>query len=163
VGRILALDVGDKRIGIAISDKLGITARGLPTLFRTNIKDDTRKILEIIGENGCSCVVVGLPLNLSGDDSVQTGKVRAFAHKLENKLASNAMGDVRVELYDERYTTVAAEQSMAEVGMSRARIREAKARGDVDRQAAVVMLMEWLSANGAGDGSGNGVSRIDGN
>ena len=143
----LGLDVGDARIGIALSDELGITARGLPTLFRTNIKDDTQNILEIIVNNDCSCVVVGLPLNLSGDDSVQTGKVRAFAKKLENKLASNGMGDVRVELYDERYTTVAAEQSMAEAGMSHAKIREAKARGDVDRQAAVMMLMEWLANN----------------
>ena len=147
---ILGLDVGDRRIGVAISDELGITARGLFTLERSNIKADTQKILETVVENDCSTVVIGLPLNLSGEDSVQTTKVRAFAQKLENKFLSNAMQDVRVELYDERFSTVAAEQTMKEMGVGRTKMKEARTSGVVDRQAAAVILGEWLSENNNG-------------
>ena len=142
--RVLCLDVGDSRVGIAVSDELCITASGLATLERTNIKADTQKILETIRENECSVVVIGLPLNLSGSDSVQTEKVRAFAQKLENKLKSNAMQSVTVELYDERFTTAIAENAMIEAGASKKNIREAKQSGVIDRQAAVVILEDWL-------------------
>jgi len=149
VKRILGLDVGDRRIGVAISDELGITARGLYTLERTNIKDDTQSILDTVRENDCSDVVIGLPLNLSGQDSGQTEKVRLFAQKLENKLRSNAMQDVRVGLYDERFTTVIAESAMKEAGASKDTIKEA-----VDQQAAVVILQDWLQANSPGEAPG---------
>ena len=147
--RILGLDVGDRRIGVAISDELGIAARGLHTLERSNIKNDTQSILDTIRENDCSAVVIGLPLNLSGQDSVQTEKVRAFAQKLENKLKSNAMQGIAVELYDERFTTTIAENAMKEAGASRATIKEA-----IDEQAATVILQDWLqSCKTKGDGS----------
>ena len=153
--RILGLDVGDKRIGVAISDELGITSRGLFTLDRGNIKADTQKIIDIIIENDCSVVVIGLPLNLSGDDSAQTEKARAFAVKLSNKLVSNAMGDVRVELFDERFTTVMAERSLEDCGVSRAKLREARRSGLVDQQAAVLMLGEWMRGKNFGEDLGN--------
>ncbi|MDR3364107.1 MAG: Holliday junction resolvase RuvX [Clostridiales Family XIII bacterium] len=139
--RVLGLDVGDRRIGVAISDELGIAARGLFTLERTNTKSDTQKILDVVKENECSAVVVGLPLNLSGQDSVQTEKVRAFAQKLENKFASNAMGGVPVVLYDERFTTRIAERELEAAGASRRQRKEA-----VDRQAAVLILEDWMRA-----------------
>jgi putative Holliday junction resolvase len=141
VKRVLGLDVGDRRIGVAISDELGIAARGLFTLERTNTKSDTQKILDVVKENECSAVVVGLPLNLSGQDSVQTEKVRAFAQKLENKFASNAMGGVPVVLYDERFTTRIAERELEAAGASRRQRKEA-----VDRQAAVLILEDWMRA-----------------
>ena len=140
--RVLGLDVGDIRIGVAISDELGITARGLFTLTRTNIKDDTQKILDTLNENNCSSVIIGLPLNLSGDDSVQTEKIRDFAKKLENKLVSNSMQGIEVILYDERFTTVLADRAMREAGVNRVKRKEV-----IDRQAAVVMLEDWLRAN----------------
>jgi len=142
VKRVLGLDVGDKRIGVAVSDALGITARGLFTLIRTNIKDDTQKIINAAIANDCSAIIVGLPLNLSGEDSVQTEKVREFATKLQNKLVSNGMQGINVIMYDERFTTVLAQRAMEEQGASRAKIKDA-----VDRQAAVVMLEDWLRAN----------------
>jgi len=142
VKRVLGLDVGDIRIGVAISDELGITARGLFTLTRTNIKDDTQKILDTLNENNCSSVIIGLPLNLSGDDSVQTEKIRDFAKKLENKLVSNSMQGIEVILYDERFTTVLADRAMREAGVNRVKRKEV-----IDRQAAVVMLEDWLRAN----------------
>jgi len=142
VKRVLGLDVGDKRIGVAVSDVLGITARGLFTLIRTNIKDDTQKIIDAAVANDCSAVVIGLPLNLSGDDSAQTEKVRGFAKKLENKLVSNAMQGIEVILFDERFSTVIAGQAMIESGAKQSTVKEA-----IDRQAAVVILEDWLRSN----------------
>ena len=137
--RVLGLDVGDHRIGVAISDELGVTARGLRTLNRKNIKTDTQIILDILRENDCFAVVVGLPVNLSGQDSLQTEKVREFATKLKNKLVSNGMQDVKVEMFDERFTTVIADRAMEEAGLGRGRRKEL-----IDQQAAAVILQEWL-------------------
>ena len=140
--RVLGLDVGDRRIGVAISDELGITARGLFVLERTNIKTDTDKIIEAVCENDCSCVVFGLPLNLSGTDSVQTEKVRSFAEKLVNKLISNGLKEVAVEFYDERFTTVIAERALKDSGARKVKVKQA-----IDMQAAVVILQDWLRAH----------------
>ena len=137
--RILGLDVGDRRIGVALSDELGITASGLCAHERTGLKADTQRIMEIVRENNCSCIVIGLPVNLSGQDSVQTEKVREFAKKLENKLMSNAMQDVRVELFDERFTTVIAARALKDSGAGIKKRKDA-----IDKQAAVVMLGDWL-------------------
>jgi putative Holliday junction resolvase len=137
--RILALDAGDKTVGIAVSDELGITARGLFTLERISDRKDTGKILDLVGEHECDSVVVGLPLNLDGSDSVQTEKVRAFARMLENKLRSNGKKNVKVILWDERFTTKIAEQVLIEADMSRA-----KRRKIIDKQAAVVILQSYL-------------------
>lgn len=140
--RVLGLDIGDRRIGVAVSDALGITVRGLFTLERSNIKSDTQKIIDTARENECSAIVIGLPLNLSGQDSVQTEKVREFAQKLENKLRSNAMSDIKVELYDERFSTVIAERLMDETGLKKSKRKEA-----TDQQAAMVILDDWLRIN----------------
>ena len=137
--KTLALDVGDRRIGIAITDDLGLTARGLLVLGSVSQKRDTSNILEIINENNCSRVVVGLPLKLDGSDSLQTIKVRSFAAALENKLRSNAMGDIQVILHDERNTTEIAEFEMMEAGVSREKRREI-----IDMQAAAIILQNWL-------------------
>jgi putative Holliday junction resolvase len=137
--RILSLDVGDSRIGVAISDPLGVTTRGLFVLKRTNIKADMQKIRETISENECSRVVVGLPLNTSGEDSVQTTKVRNFAERLENTLRSNAMQDISVILQDERYSTITAEEAMRENGANRKTIK-----ANIDMRAAEVILQAYL-------------------
>jgi putative Holliday junction resolvase len=137
----MALDVGDATIGVALSDELGITARGLFTIERTSHKADMRKILETIGEQGAGTVVVGLPVNLNGSDSVQTEKVRDFTTRLENYLRSNAMADVNVALHDERFTTKIAERVLIEADMSRA--KRAKI---IDKQAAVVILQSYLES-----------------
>ena len=103
--RILALDVGDNTIGVAVSDALSIIANGVTTIERVGIKKDTGKVIDYVREYDCGTVVVGLPLNLNGSDSVQTEKVRAFREKLENKLRSLALQDVQVVFQDERFTT----------------------------------------------------------
>ena len=140
--RVLGLDVGDVRIGVAISDELRITARGLFSIIRTNIKTDTQRIIDEIIANDCSDVIIGLPLNLSGQDSLQTEKVREFARKLENKLVSSAMKDVGVMLYDERFSTVLAERALKEAGVKQAKMKEV-----IDQHAAIVILEDWLRLN----------------
>jgi putative Holliday junction resolvase len=140
----LALDVGDKTIGVALSDELGITARGLFALERVSPKRDTGKILALLEEYACGAVVVGLPINLNGTDSLQTVKVREFAVRLENKLRSNGKSDVPVILHDERFTTKIAEQALIEANM-----RREKRRAIIDQQAAVVILQSYLESQRA--------------
>jgi putative Holliday junction resolvase len=133
------LDVGDKRIGIAISDGLGITARGLSVYERIGIRKDVNAIYGVITENNCSEVVVGLPLNLDGTDSIQTEKVREFAERIGNRLRSGGMADVSIILHDERFSTKIAESAMREAGMNRKKRSEI-----IDAQAAVVILQSYL-------------------
>ncbi|MDR1778514.1 MAG: Holliday junction resolvase RuvX [Clostridiales Family XIII bacterium] len=140
--RILGLDVGDKTIGIAISDPLGFTAQGLLNYERTDSqKKDTDKVIELLREYDCETVVVGLPLNLNGTDSVQTEKVRAFTEKLMNKMRSNGLGNVNVVLEDERFTTKIASAAMKEAG-----VRSDKRKKVIDKQAAVVILQGYLES-----------------
>ena len=135
----MALDVGDKTIGVAVSDPLGITAQGLMTIERVGIKKDTTKVVDLIREQDCDAVVIGLPLNLNGSDSVQTEKVREFRERLENKLRSNSLADVRVDWQDERFTTVMAEDVLIAAG-----VRREDRKKTVDRQAAQIILQSWL-------------------
>lgn len=137
--RILSLDVGDKTIGIAITDPLLITAQGVETYERVGIKKDTEYILNLIKEKDCGTVVLGLPVNLNGTDSVQTEKVRFFREKLENKLRSNALSHIKVDWQDERFTTVIAEDVLIMGNVSRDKRKEV-----IDKQAAVVILQSYL-------------------
>ena len=138
--RIIALDVGDKTIGIAMSDPLRITAQGLETYERIGIKKDTDYILSLIKEYNCGILVIGLPLNLNGTDSIQTEKVRSFREKLENKLRSNGLSNVIVDWQDERFTTVIAEDILIAADVSRE-----KRKTVIDKQAAVVILQDYMA------------------
>ncbi|NLY87379.1 MAG: Holliday junction resolvase RuvX [Clostridiales bacterium] len=138
--RILGLDVGDKTVGVAVSDPLGIIASGVTTLERVGIRKDTGKIIDYIKEYGCEKVVIGLPLNLDESDSIQTEKVREFRSMLENKLkSSGSLSKVLVEWQDERYSTVEAEEVLIEANMSREDRKKI-----IDRQAAIVILQRYL-------------------
>jgi len=137
--KLIGLDVGDKTIGIALSDDLMITAQGLMTIERIGIRKDTGKVIDLIKEYNCNIVVVGLPKNLNGTDSIQTEKVYEFKNMLENKMRSTGMNDVEVVFYDERFTTLMAEKVLIEADVSR------KKRKDViDKQAAVLILQGYL-------------------
>ena len=139
MNRILGLDVGDKTIGVSVSDTLGVIASGVTTIERVGIRKDTGKVLDYIREYGCDTVVIGLPLNLNGTDSVQTEKVREFQTMLCNKLRSSGLSKVKVEWQDERFTTKIAERVLIEADMRR---KDRKAI--IDRQAAVVILQSYL-------------------
>ncbi len=138
--RILGLDVGDRTVGVAVSDPLGIIATGVTTIDRVGIRKDTGKVIDFIREYDCSLVVIGLPLNLDDSDSVQTEKVREFRKMLENKLKSSGpLSRVRVDWQDERYSTAEAEEVLIEANMSREDRKKI-----IDRQAAIVILQRYL-------------------
>ena len=138
--RILGLDVGNKTVGVAVSDPLGVIATGVTTIERVGIRKDTGKVIDFIREYGCETVVMGLPLSLDGSDSVQTQNVREFRRMLENKLKSSGpLSKVKVEWQDERYSTVEAEEVLIEANMSREDRKKI-----IDRQAAIVILQRYL-------------------
>lgn len=138
----IGLDVGDKTIGVAISDALNITAQGITTIERVGIKKDTGTVMDYIRDYDCDTVVVGLPRSMNGEDSEQTVKVREFKERLENKMRSNGMAHVKVVFQDERLTTMMAERVLIEADM-----RRNKRKDIIDRQAAVIILQSWLDSN----------------
>ncbi|MCQ2562930.1 MAG: Holliday junction resolvase RuvX [Mogibacterium sp.] len=138
--RILGLDVGNKTVGVAVSDPLGVIATGVTTIERVGIRKDTGRVIDYIKEYGCDTVVMGLPLSLDGSDSVQTQNVRDFRTMLENKLKSSGpLSKVKIEWQDERYSTVEAEEVLIEANMSREDRKKI-----IDRQAAIVILQRYL-------------------
>lgn len=137
--RKLGLDVGDKTIGVAVSDELDITAQGVTTIDRVGIRKDAGKVMDYVREYDCDTVVMGLPINLDGSDSVQTEKVREFRTMLENKMRSSGMADVKVKWQDERFTTVIAERVLMEANMKRKSRKEV-----VDKQAAIIILQSYM-------------------
>ena len=140
--RKLGLDVGDKTIGVAVSDGLGITAQGVTTIERVGIKKDTGRVLEYIREYDCDTVVIGLPLKLDGSDSPQTEKVYDFKVMLQNKMRSSGMADIGICYYDERFTTKIAERVLIEGG-----VRRENRKNVIDKQAAVLILQGYLDSN----------------
>lgn len=137
--RKLGLDVGDKTIGVAVSDELDITAQGVTTIDRVGIRKDAGTVMDYVREYDCDTVVMGLPINLDGSDSVQTEKVREFRTMLENKMRSSGMADVKMEWQDERFTTVIAERVLMEANMKRKSRKEV-----VDKQAAIIILQSYM-------------------
>ena len=138
----IGLDVGDKTVGIAVSDPLGYTAQGIMTLERVGIRKDTGKIIDMIKEYECDTVVIGLPKKLDGTDSIQTEKVYEFKNMLENKMRSTGIKDVKIVWQDERLTTVMAEKVLIEADVSRAKRKQV-----IDKQAAVIILQSYLDSN----------------
>ena len=139
--RKIGLDVGDRTIGIAVSDPLGITAQGITILERIGIRKDAGKVIDYIKEYDCDTVVIGLPLNMDGSDSEQTEKVRQFRTMLENKMRSTGMKEIKVVWQDERLTTVQAERVMID-----AKVRRKKRKQVIDKQAAVIILQTNLDS-----------------
>lgn len=137
--KIIALDVGDKTIGVALSDDLLFTGQGLMTIQRVGIRKDADKVLNLVKEYKCSTIVVGLPMNLNGSNSVQTEKVYEFANMLSNKMKSSGIKNVELVFEDERFTTVIAERVLIEADVSRKKRKEV-----IDKQAAVIILQGYL-------------------
>ena len=139
--RVLALDVGEKRIGVAVSDPLGIAARGLAVLKRTDLPADLAEIARMAREEGAGLVLVGLPLELGGEEGEASRRVRIFAERVRE-----ATG-LEVLLWDERLTTVQADEVLRGRGLG---WRERKRV--VDRVAAAAILQEYLDENARGEG-----------
>jgi putative Holliday junction resolvase len=133
--RVLGLDVGARRIGVAISDPLGITAQGLETLHRKNRKYDLQFLNRIIREYKVEEIVVGLPLRMSGAEGIQAEKIHAFADDLRKHFK------LPVHLWDERLTSAEANRLLRETDLSIEKRGQA-----VDRMAAILILQGWMEA-----------------
>lgn len=150
VARVLGFDVGDRRIGLAISDPLGYTAQPLFTLHRAGKRADLKSVARVLRKHGVTEAVVGNPLYMSGDQSPQAAKAQAFAEDLRTELG------LTVHLWDERLTTTQAHRHLDDAGhaaMGR--------KGIIDQVAAVLILQSFLEARanerGRSEGSSGGV------
>ena len=133
--RILALDYGRRRIGLAISDELGITANPLPVLQRKNRREDMSRLLEIASANGVARILIGLPLHLSGERSEMAEEASRFASRLAKELG------LPVEQLDERLTSWEAEQLAKESHHAKT--------ADLDSLSAAILLREYLETQNA--------------
>jgi putative Holliday junction resolvase len=135
IGRVMALDVGKVRVGIALTDPLGYTAQPLLTVWRKTRGEDLRSILRLIRKHEVVEIVVGNPLHLSGDISPWAAKVQEFAEELRIR------SGLPVQLWDERLSSVAAHEILDEAGYDRKDRRYV-----IDQVAAVVILRGWMDA-----------------
>jgi len=135
IARILGLDHGQRRIGVALSDELGLTAQPLLTLQHTNSRNDLRSIGRLLRRYGCAEMVIGWPIHLSGDRSPRAIAAEEFAEDLRAEFG------LPVHLWDERMSTAEAHRHLDAVG------RGVRDRKDViDQIAAVLILQSWLDA-----------------
>lgn len=137
-GRILSVDYGARRIGLAVSDPLGITAQGLPTMLRKNKRTDLAYLKTVLDTYQVAEIVVGLPLRLSGAESASTEKAREFAEMLQKNFS------LPIHFWDERFTSVEANRVLRESEMSIQKRGEA-----VDRLSAVLILQAFLERRAA--------------
>ncbi|MBN2438497.1 MAG: Holliday junction resolvase RuvX [Deltaproteobacteria bacterium] len=133
--RILGLDYGSRRIGVAVCDELGMTAQGVATLIRKNREADMAAIAEWIERYGIERIVVGYPIRLDGDEGIQCEKVNRFIRRLQTRFA------LPVIRRDETFSTKEAEELLRKTG-----VRRKKKRGIVDRLAAGIILQGYLDA-----------------
>lgn len=140
-GRILGLDLGDARIGVALSDPLGITAQPVGKIDSRGPTADLRQIRAIIAEHEAVEVVVGLPLHLSGESGARADQAREFARRL-----GASVPGVSVELWDERLTSAEANRAMISGNVRRRRRREV-----IDTLSAVLILQSYLDARSTGE------------
>ena len=132
-GRIMGLDVGDKTIGVAVSDLMGLTAQGVKTIKRVGKKKDIEALKEIIKERQVNKIVSGLPKNMNGTLGPQGEKVIKFCELLEEETG------IKIEYWDERLSTVAAERTLIQ-----GNVRREKRKKVIDMLAAVIILQGYL-------------------
>ena len=133
--RIMALDVGEVTLGVAISDELGITAQPITTLDRRGIKHDLRAIVELVARHEVGSIVVGLPLRLSGIVGTSATSVLEFAQRVRARV------NLPVITWDERYSTMQAERVLLEGDVSRRKRREV-----INQIAAAIILQSYLDS-----------------
>ena len=131
--RILAIDFGMRRMGLAVSDALGITAQGLPTLERSRLEDDLERVRKVTEEYATERVLVGNPLGHGGGETSMSRQAAEFAEKLRRRVACPVL------LWDERLTSVEANRALRDSGLTLG-----KRRGAVDRVAATLLLQSYL-------------------
>jgi putative Holliday junction resolvase len=137
-GRVLALDLGKKRIGLALSDELGITAQGLDTLEREGRRDDIEVLRRLTVDKNVTLILVGDPLHMNGTASRQGDYTREFARELEYKTG------IPVRFRDERWTSKEAERTLRGSG-----IAHGERKPTIDRLSAVILLQSYLDSGEA--------------
>jgi putative Holliday junction resolvase len=135
--RILGLDIGDRTIGVAVCDPLGLTAQGITTVKRKSVVLDIEEISKICKEYGVETIVSGLPKNMNGTIGPQGEKIQRFCEELKDTL------NLPIKMWDERLTTVAANRAMLEGDLSRS-----KRKKIVDKIAATFILQGYLDSLG---------------
>lgn len=138
LGRILALDLGKKRIGLALSDELGLTAQGLDTLERVGRRDDVEALRRLAADNNVKLILIGDPLHMSGGQSRQSEYTRDFARQLEYKTG------LPIRFWDERWTSREAERTLRGSGIAHNQRKPA-----IDRLSAVILLQSYLDSGQA--------------
>ena len=133
----MALDVGDSRIGVALSDPMEILASPLTIIKRLNDASDVLSIAKLVNEHKAGKLIVGLPVSLSGGEGMQAEKVKAFVSSLKPSLS------IPLEMFDERFSTVTAREYMRETGKKKDRFKKHD-----DAIAAAVILQNYLDENG---------------
>ena len=135
--RALSLDIGDKTIGIAVSDLLGITAQGVETIQRTSTKNDLKRLGELVTQFEATTFVIGYPKNMDGTEGTRCALVQNFAAKL-----NATFPNVEQIFWDERLSTVAATKNLIAADVSRRKRKKV-----IDKMAAVYILQGWLDSN----------------
>lgn len=144
--RILAVDYGDRRVGLALSDELGIAAHGLPTARVRSMEQAVEVIVRTAAEHGVERVVVGLPLNMDGTTGPRAEATTEFCRRCRDAFSRREM-NVPVETFDERLTTMRARSALHEMGFE-----ERKQKDHVDRVSAIFLLQDYLQAAAARKG-----------
>jgi len=134
--QILALDVGDRTVGIAASDALMFTAQGVETIRRTSLQNDLNRLKELMEQYGTDTLVVGLPKNMDGTQGERCDIVRAFVEEIKNFIDGT-----KIIFWDERLSTVAAAKSLIAADVSRAKRKKV-----IDKMAAVFILQGYLDS-----------------
>lgn len=137
--KTMALDLGERRIGIALSDLMGIIASGLETYERKGLQADCEYISKLVSKHGVKEIVMGLPKNMDGTSGERVDKTYAFAEELKKLV------DAKIVFYDERLTTVAAEKLLISADVSRQ-----KRKTVIDKLAATIILQDYLNFNQRG-------------
>jgi putative Holliday junction resolvase len=134
---VLGLDIGSKRIGVAVSDELGLTAQPVETLVSKGLESDLNQIAALVDRFAAEEIVVGIPFNMNGTEGPEAKKVRAIVERISSKV------QIPVREWDERLSTVAAERTLIEADVSRSKRRKV-----IDKLAAVIILQAYLDGRG---------------
>jgi putative Holliday junction resolvase len=135
-GRLIGLDVGEKRIGVAVSDGLGMTAQPVGVVERKSLDKDAARILELLGEYDIACAVAGLPLQMNGDEGEQAARVRHFCNAFSKRT------QLEVVYQDERLTSAQSERMLIDSG-----VRRGKRRQVIDKMAATLILQAYMDSH----------------
>lgn len=135
--RIMGLDIGDRTIGIAVSDLLGYTAQGIETIRRKSLQADMIRLHELVDDYSVDMMVAGLPKNMDGTQGVRCDIVKEFMEKVQEEFP-----DMEISFWDERLSTVAAAKSLIAADVSRARRRKV-----IDKMAAVYILQGYMDGH----------------